>query len=193
MKKIKKIIYPYIFSDDLPMEAKMLNVVFFCGIFFASAAIITRISMGANPFLIFAVLAIALSAAFLVYISNHFRQYALCSRITILVVCNIFLPATYFFLGGVASSSVAYFVLSLVMVILLSRGKSGVIFCAIHVTLVFACYYVSYRYPNLAPAPNYPPAYRNLLVYLDHIQTFLIVGGCIGVIFKFQNKVYAME
>jgi signal transduction histidine kinase/FixJ family two-component response regulator/HPt (histidine-containing phosphotransfer) domain-containing protein len=193
MKKIKKTIYSYVFSDDLPMEAKMLNVVFFCGIFFTSAAIITRILMGANPFLIFVVLAIALSAAFLIYISNRFHLYTLCTRITILVVCDIFLPATYFFIGGVASSSVAYFVLSLVMVILLSRGKSGVIFCVTHIMLVFACYYVSYRYPNLAAAPDYPPAYRDLLVYLDHIQTFLIVGGCIGVIFKFQDKVYVIE
>ncbi|MFP3090810.1 ATP-binding protein [Treponema sp. TIM-1] len=189
VKKLKKIIYPYIFSDDIPIEAKMLNVVFFCGIFFASAAVITRILMGAKPFLILVGLFIVLSIAVLIYISNRFHLYTACTWITIIAICDIFLPAAYFLLGGVAGSSVAYFVLSLVLVFLLSKGRGGMAFCVTHLMLVFACYYISYRYPNLVARP----AYRNFFVYLDHIQSFLIVGGCIGVIFKFQNKVYFME
>jgi signal transduction histidine kinase/CheY-like chemotaxis protein/HPt (histidine-containing phosphotransfer) domain-containing protein len=193
MHKLRRIIYPYIFSEDLPMEAKMLNAVFICGMFFASIAVITRIFMGANPVLLLVVLAIALSATLLIYVCNRFRLYTLCAWITVLVICDLFMPAVYFFLGGVASSSVAYFVLSMVIVVLLSRGKSGIAFVVTHVLLVLACYYVSYRFPDLVVKPNYSPERRDLLAYLDHIQTFLIVGGCIGVIFNFQNKVYALE
>jgi signal transduction histidine kinase/DNA-binding NarL/FixJ family response regulator/HPt (histidine-containing phosphotransfer) domain-containing protein len=193
MKKFKQFIHRYIFSDNIPLEEKMLNAVYLCGMIFASAAIITRILMGASPYLVLLVIAIDCSIICLMYICNRFHLYRACILITIILVCDVLLPAAYFFLGGVTGSSLAYFILSLVLIFLLSRGKSAVIFLATHIILVIACYCLSYQYPNLVIPLSGFTTNQELLIYVDKIHSFLIVGGCIGFIIKFQTIVYLKE
>jgi signal transduction histidine kinase/DNA-binding response OmpR family regulator/HPt (histidine-containing phosphotransfer) domain-containing protein len=190
MKKLKQFIHRYIFSDAIPLEAKLLNVVYLCGMIFASASIITRILMGASLYLVLLVVAIDISIAWLMYICNRFHLHRACTLLTIILVCDIMLPAAYFFLGGVAGSSLAYFILSLVLIFLLSRGKIAPIFLATHIMLVIGCYYFSYRYPDLVIPLGDSLTDKDLRIYLDHIQSFLVVGGCIGIIIKFQTNVY---
>ncbi|MDR1932644.1 MAG: response regulator [Spirochaetales bacterium] len=192
-RKIKDFIRRYVLSDKIPLEGKMINIIYLSGISFASVALVTRIFMGASVFLLLVVLGVVISIASLMYICNHFRLYAICSRLTIIVVCDILLPAAYFALGGVASSAAAYFVLSVVIIVLLASGKSGAAFLTTHIILVIACYYASYRFPNLVVRQGEFFIYEDFRVYLDHIQSILIIGGCVGVIIKIQNKIYLME
>jgi signal transduction histidine kinase/DNA-binding NarL/FixJ family response regulator/HPt (histidine-containing phosphotransfer) domain-containing protein len=193
MKMVKQFIHRYIYSDNIPLEVKMLNAVYLCGMIFASVAIITRILMGASPYLVLLVIAIDLSIVCLMYICNHFHLYRACILITIIFVCDILLPAAYFVLGGITGSALAYFILSLVLIFLLSHGKSAVIFISTHIVLVLACYYLNYRYPNLVIPLTGFTTNQDLLIYMDKIHSFLIVGGCIGFIVKFQTAVYFKE
>ncbi|MDR1894132.1 MAG: response regulator [Spirochaetales bacterium] len=190
---LKNIFHRFIFSDKIPLEGKLINTIFLSGIIFASAGVITRIFMGASIFLLLVVLAIVISIACLMYICNHFNLYTLCAGITIVLVCDILLPAAYFTLGGVASSASGYFILSVVIIVLLSKGKSGIIFLGIHITIILLCYYISYLYPNLVIRLADLLIYENPLAYWDHIQSIFIIGGCIGLIIKIQNKIYLME
>jgi signal transduction histidine kinase/DNA-binding response OmpR family regulator len=193
MKEMKKFIHRYFLSDAIPLEAKMLNMIYICGMFFASGAVITRILMGASIYLILLVIGIVFSIACLMYICNHFHLYRACIQITVILLCDILLPAAYFFLGGVSGSSVAYFILGLVLIFLLSKGKNTFILCITNVMVVVSCYYLSYRYPNLVIPLGDFITHQDLRLYLDHIQSFLIVGLCIGVIVKFQTVVYIKE
>jgi signal transduction histidine kinase/ActR/RegA family two-component response regulator len=160
---------------------------------FASMALLSRIITGANVYLILVALGIIISIAALMYVCNRFHWYTLCTRITIILICDLLLPSTYFFLGGAAGSSAAYFILALVLICLLSRGKTGAFFCVTHAMVVFVCYYLNYRYPNLVFPAVDPAVRRGIYAYLDHFQSFFIVGLCIGVIIKFQIKIYLLE
>jgi signal transduction histidine kinase/ActR/RegA family two-component response regulator/HPt (histidine-containing phosphotransfer) domain-containing protein len=192
--RIKNFIYRRVFLDSAPLEGKILNVIYLCGILSASIAVVSRIITGLPFYQNLTVLGIIISIVCLMYISNRFHWYTLCTRITIILICDILLPSTYFYLGGAAGNSTAYFILAVVLVFLLSRGKSGVFFCITHVMVVLACYYLNYRYPNLvSSAAVYPAARRSLYPYLEHFQSFFIVGMCIGVIIKFQRKIYLLE
>jgi signal transduction histidine kinase/CheY-like chemotaxis protein len=193
MKKIKKFIFRYVLSDEIPLDARVINMIYLVGIIFASIAVISRVLMGAGVFLILAVLAIIVSIVCLMYICNHFHLYTICTWITIIVLCDILLPVSYFALGGVASGAVAYFVLSLVIIFLLSKGRSGAVFLATHIIWVIACYYISFRFPDMVIRLGNFLVYQDPRIYIDHIHSFLIVGVCIGVIIKFQNRIYIME
>jgi signal transduction histidine kinase/HPt (histidine-containing phosphotransfer) domain-containing protein/ActR/RegA family two-component response regulator len=192
-KEIKQFIYRHVLSDSVPLEAKILNLIYLCGIVFASMAMVSRIIMGVPFYRNLTALGIIVSIVCLMYVCNHFRWYTLCTRITIIFICDILLPSTYFFLGGAMGNSAAYFILAVVLIFLLSRGKSSVFFCITHIMVVFTCYYLNYRYPNLASSTVDPAAQRNLYPYLEHFQSFFIVGMCIGIIIKFQNKIYLLE
>ncbi|MDR1971073.1 MAG: GAF domain-containing protein, partial [Treponema sp.] len=197
IRMMKDLVYRYILSDEVPLEAKMINTIFLTGISFASLAIVTRVLMGASVFLLLVVLAVIISVICLTAACNHFRLYTLFSRIAIIVVCDMLLPAAYFTLGGVASSAPVYFVLSIIIIVLLSGGKSSVVFLITHIIWVVFCYYISYRFPNLVIRQGVSAEsfviYGDYRVYLDHVQSILIVGGCIGAIIKIQNKIYLVE
>ncbi|MDR1566104.1 MAG: response regulator [Treponema sp.] len=193
MNRLKQFIHRYALSDATPLEAKMLNITFLCGITSSSVAVITRIITGASPYLILVVLAIIVCSGCLLYVSNRFHLYTACTWISLILLCDILLPAAYFFLGGVAGSSAAYFALGLVLIFLLSGGKSTLVLGISHVIVAIICYYLNYRYPNLVTPVGDFLNHQDLRIYLDHIQSFLIVGGCIGVIIKFQNIVYRKE
>ncbi|MDR1898691.1 MAG: response regulator, partial [Treponema sp.] len=191
--RIRDFIYRNVLADEVPLEAKMINMIFLAGTSFASVAIITRIFMGASVFLLLVVLSIIVSIVCLMAAGNRFRLYTIFSWIAIIVICDILLPAAYFALGGVASSAPAYFVLSMVIIILLSKGKSSAVFLITHILWVVFCYYSSYRFPNLVIRLGDFEIYQDIRVYQDHIQSIVIVGGCICVIIKIQNKIYLVE
>jgi signal transduction histidine kinase/AmiR/NasT family two-component response regulator len=190
---LRTLIYRYVFSDEVPLEAKMINTIYLTGVSFAVLAIVTRILMGASVFLLLVVAGIALSVVFLMSFYNRSPLYRVWSWIAIVVLCDMLFPAAYFALGGVASSAPAYFVLTIVIIVLLSRGRSCVVFLVTHIIWVAVCYYISYRFPNLVVRIGEFAIYREPRIYLDHLQSILIVGGCTAVIIKIQNKIYLME
>ncbi|MDR3123934.1 MAG: response regulator, partial [Treponema sp.] len=193
MKRLRAFINRYAFSEDLPLEAKAINVLYLCGTSTVFLALMSRVITGTNRYVVIAALLIILAGVFLMYISNRFRLYTLCSWLTVILVCDIMLPAVYFFLGGVASGATSYFVVSMVIVFLVFRGKYFFIALVTHILVVFSCYYLSYRYPGLTLPPGESIFQGDFRAYFDHIQSFLIAGACVGIIVKFQRKVYLME
>jgi signal transduction histidine kinase/HPt (histidine-containing phosphotransfer) domain-containing protein/AmiR/NasT family two-component response regulator len=171
----------------------MVNTIYLSGMVFAVLAIFTRIALGAGPLLLLVVLAIVLAILGLMVAYNRFHLYTLCSWGSIIILCDILLPAAYFALGGVASSAPAYFVLSMVIIALLSKGKSGLVFFITHIMWIILCYYISYRFPHLVIRLGDFPIYQDPRIYFDHIQSILIVGGCICFIIKIRNKLYLMK
>ncbi|MDR1177936.1 MAG: bacteriohemerythrin [Spirochaetaceae bacterium] len=155
----------------------------------ALTAMITRIIMGSNRYLILMILGFNIVIACLMFISNHFRLYTLCRWITVVVLCDILFPLVYFALGGIDSSMAGYFVLSIVVVFLLTRGKSRVIFLCGHLLLIVACYYLS----SLPSFTRFIPAVSRTYRYLDHVQTLVVVGLSIGAAIIFQSRIYTSE
>ncbi|MDR1618617.1 MAG: response regulator [Treponema sp.] len=187
MEHIKSLIQRYIFSDRLSLDAKMLNMICSVGIVAALVATITRLVMRSNLFLIIVMLGITLSIAALVFFCNRLKLYTIGCRVFLLAFCDMLLPLSLFFLGGVASGMAAYFVLSIVVIFFMLGGKSRALFLATHIIWVIICYYLSFRFPHLVlPLTGVDQ-------YLDNIQSFLVVGFFIGFVIIFQNRIYLNE
>jgi hemerythrin-like metal-binding protein len=194
MKKIRiktfsNLFGKYVFSDELSLEARLLNMVYLVGIGAALTAAISRVLISNDLFINFVMAAIAGSVAFLWYVANRFKIYTICKWITLIVLCDILLPMAYFALGGLASGMAAYFVLSIAVIYILSGGVSRVFFLISHLAIVFACYYLSSLPGIQALIPDTSGTNR----YLDHIQSFLIAGFFVGTVFVFQNRIYTAE
>jgi signal transduction histidine kinase/DNA-binding response OmpR family regulator len=81
----------------------------------------------------------------------------------------------------------AYFVLGVVLVFLLSQGKSRVVFLIIQLAVIAAAFCGAYFFPRLV----IPESDFHLL--LDSIQAVSFSGLFIGLTFVFQNKLYLRE
>jgi signal transduction histidine kinase/DNA-binding response OmpR family regulator len=184
---MKNLIQHYIFSGRLSLDAKMLNMICSVGIVAALVATITRLIMRSNLLLIAVMLSITLSVVALMFFCNRFKLYAIGYWVFLFTFCDMLLPLAFFSLGGVASGMTAYFVLSIVVIFFLLRGKSRIIFLVTHIIWVISCYYLSFRFPNLVlPLTGVDQ-------YLDNIQSFLVSGFFIGLVIIFQNRIYLDE
>jgi signal transduction histidine kinase/DNA-binding response OmpR family regulator len=189
MLKLKTIVQKYLYSEELPLEIRMLNMVYLVGIAAASVTILTRIAAGANIYLILVVFMIDCSVILMMYLSTRFHLHRFSRWVLIIAMCDILFPLGYFALGGLNSSMVGNFILSIVVIFLLAEGKSRLIFLATHILIIILSYYLS-SLPWFSRFIADKAAYNR---YLDHIQTLLVAGLCIGMFIVFQKQIYTIE
>ncbi|MDR2143373.1 MAG: histidine kinase, partial [Treponema sp.] len=187
MKKFKKLINRYVFSEDIPLDARLLNMICLVGMAAALVSTITRVFMGNSLPMIIVMLGIIVSIGGLLYISNCYHLYRLGIWITLITLGDILFPLAFFYLGGSDGGMAAYFALSIVTIFLLTRGRICGLLLVIHIVWVIICYYVGYAFPHLiTPLDGFQKP-------LDNIQALLVAGFFIGAVIKFQNRIYQTE
>ena len=86
---ISPLLRRYVFSEELPLEARLLNTIYLVGIFASLAADITRLAAGNNIAVIAIISAIVIFVIIMMYITNRYRVYTVSRWIIIIVLCNI--------------------------------------------------------------------------------------------------------
>jgi hemerythrin-like metal-binding protein len=189
MQNLQSFIRKYIYSEELPLEARISNMIYLVGMGAAFITMLSRFIFGTHFFLVLVLLAINFCITAVMYIANHFRLYTACRWFLVIALCDILFPLGYFALGGIESAMPGYFVLSIVIVFLLLQGKSRTVFLVIHIGLAISCYYLG----TLPFFSRFIADIGDSNRYLDHVQTFVVVGLCIGSIIVFQNRIYTIE
>jgi signal transduction histidine kinase/DNA-binding response OmpR family regulator len=187
IKRLKDFIWRYIFSEELPLDARMVNMLCFVGLAAAVIATLSRIVMGSSREIILVMIGICLVAAFFSYVCNRFRLYAFTTWAILIMLCDILFPLALFFLGGADSGMAAFFVLSIVVICFLSRGLARALLLVTHIIWVTACYIGAFLFPDLVTALS------PLRQTLDNILSFLVAGFFVGCVIQFQNRIFLAE
>jgi signal transduction histidine kinase/CheY-like chemotaxis protein/HPt (histidine-containing phosphotransfer) domain-containing protein len=187
-KNLRNFIARYFFAENLPLEGRVFNLVLGFGVFACIGALIVRIIEGVSFTSVIAVgvLTLVIIAAF--QMCNKFRSYHLGIWIALIITCNILFPLIFFTNAGIDSGMTGYFVLTIVLIFLLLRGKECLFMLIFHILIVLTCYLVQKMYPGLIT-----PFMTDFQKYMDHIQTVLISGIFIGLVIKYQNRIYEEE
>jgi signal transduction histidine kinase/DNA-binding response OmpR family regulator len=187
LKALRQLVYKYVFSNELPLEARRLNMIYIVGMFAITASLLTRLAEGVDAVIVAYKLGIVACIAASMLVCNRFRLYALSTWLALLVLGDFFFPLGYFLLGGIDSGMSMYFVLSIVVVFLFARGKALGMFLAAQIAAIVGTYALEARYPGLvAPISDF-------MRYTDVIQSVLISGLFIGLVVKFQSMLYDDE
>jgi signal transduction histidine kinase/DNA-binding response OmpR family regulator len=187
MNKLKAFIIKYIFSEDLPLNARRINMICLVGMTAALVATISRIFMKSSPVMILVMAGIVFSVGFLMFVCNRFQWYVQGSWITLLLLCDILFPTAFFFLGGTESGMAAFFVLSIVVIFLILEGRALYIFLGVHIVLIAGCYAAEYWFPQLVISVS-----RDY-IFFDNIMALLVSGFFIGIVILFQEQIYLAE
>jgi signal transduction histidine kinase/CheY-like chemotaxis protein len=187
-KELEAFISRYFFSEKLPMEGRVFNLVLGFGIFACIAAMIARIIEGVSLIAIIAVTGMMVVIVITFFICNTYRIYHLGIWAALIVVCDILFPLVFFTNAGADSGMAGYFVLTIVLIFLLLRGRECVIMLLSHIAIVFGCYLIQKFYPALVI-----PFTSEFQKYVDHLQTILVSGLFIGLVIKYQTRIYEEE
>jgi signal transduction histidine kinase len=187
-KKRNTFIARYFFAEELPLPGRVFNLVLVFGIFACIAALAARIIEGVSSISILAVAGIILVILFTFYMCNKFRIYRLGIWLALIVVCDILFPLIFFTNAGSDSGMAGYFVLTIVLIFLLMRGRECFIMVVIHIIIILSCYLIEKFNPHLII-----PFTADFQKYVDNIQTILVSGLLIGMVIKYQIRIYENE
>ncbi|MDR3037659.1 MAG: bacteriohemerythrin [Coriobacteriales bacterium] len=187
MKKIQSFIERYVFSEELYLGARLLNMILLVGIVSAAALLIVRVAMGSSVWLLALIVAIVGLLVLVMCLCNRFNLYRAGMWFVAIAICDIAFPLAFFALGGAESSIPAYFILSIIIIFFLMEGRSFIVMLVVHFVIVAACYFVGSLNPGLV-AP-----YDSQVAILDHMSSIVVIGCCAGLILKFQKTTLLHE
>ena len=187
-KRIGNLIAKYIFRDEIPLEGRIFNLVLLFGIVAELVAIVVRIIERVSAAAVLAVAGMVVVTAGALWLCNRFRRYRLGIWLALISVCDLLFPVIFFTNGGVSSGMTAYFVMCIVLIFFLLKGKECFIMLLIQNVIMVGCYLTAkFGIINVIPFKSDFP------LYVDVIHSILVAGVLIGFIIKFQNKIYETE
>ncbi|MDR1105894.1 MAG: response regulator [Treponema sp.] len=188
IRNLRKFVFRYIFSEELPLYSRIFNLVLVFGIAGCAASAAARIIEGVSALsvMVMAAMMLIIFAAF--WLCNKFGIFAVVIRIGLISFCEILLPAIYFTSGGIDSGMTGYFCLGIALNFLLLRGWECFFMSLLNIVVILACYFIGKTWPGAVI-----PFMRDFQRYVDHIQTVLVSGIFIGFIIKYQARIYERE
>ncbi|MDR2665633.1 MAG: response regulator [Oscillospiraceae bacterium] len=173
------------FSEDLPLRARLFNIIVgICLILCAFATVATFVQ--AASFFARAATAVTLAVmVLLVFWPNMTGYYRFGSFVLLTFVCDIMFPVIFFSTNGLGSGIMMYMLLGSIITFLLLDGMDCIVMIAIYLAVVLTCIYLSYARPGLVV-----PFDNRVTVYTDNAYTMVFSSVAVGLIIKFQNKVY---
>ncbi len=185
---IKRIQY-YVkeFLDErLDFQERLMRIVFLLA--FAAAVIGTgRVLVGADMAVLNALIPLCIVSALSLYIAVRYRRIRLASWLLILVSNLILFPMIFLMSSGMDSGTPIWFVLGLVYIFLLFKGRD--FWAALLLTLAsyLGTYALAYFRPDIMPEVE------RSYSFTDSYVTLCCVSCFIGIMLKVQSKTYETE
>lgn len=184
LKKLMKAI----FGDEMDLKERLFRIILVVGTVAVGAAILQGLTLvnALSLMTIYTVMFIAFVSAFI--LTFKFHNIELSS--TILGIALIFIALPYIFLkgGGVNSGAGLWMCLGIFYVFIMFSGKKLWVFLIITLLIDLSCYVVAYQFPEMVVELATP-----FEKTFDSVFAVIVVGITVGIIMKFQLKVFERE
>ncbi|MDR1531544.1 MAG: response regulator [Clostridiales bacterium] len=191
MKMLRNLVAKYIFSDSLDFKQRVQNMVCMIGLpalvvgeaayIFQGASLLTFLSA------LFMLVALILFQYFCIRFADKVNLINNLTLLMLVLLTDITYPVIYFSNGGIRGGTMGYFILSTVLIFLLSRGIVCTILVIVHALIILAVYYLEYS-RLLRPVPL-----STAQQFSDSITVFFISGTFIGLVIKALSFMYYRE
>ena len=173
------------FSEEMPIEQRLFNVITIGGIFAGTVSTLIGIILQFSILSVIETTTVFLILLYLLYRANKNNKFDKAALMVCVGVNLILFPMIYFANGGMHSGMPLWFVLGVVYDFMLLEGKRFYIALFGGFLAVVLCALGSYFHPEYVLTIE-----TELGVYLDIIQSIIIVSVIIGALIRFQLSVY---
>jgi signal transduction histidine kinase/ActR/RegA family two-component response regulator len=188
LKKIQDWALKNINREDIPLAVQLATIVIILANFCGSIATVIKLLEGV-PLASGIIMAGTLAMAGILYvICIKFKKNKLGIFLCYFFGCMVCIPYTFLVGGGISSGLIAYFVLSLVLIVFMFHDNNWIPITILQIMIFIACIGVSYFFPDFIEGPE-----SRKILHLDNIQGVLICGLTIGGLIKFQIWAYQLQ
>lgn len=178
----------YINDSEQDLRARMLNIVLVGSIAASAAGTVNSIVVRATWMCVVLTFSIMLLAMWLLKYLWKTHRTTQVSVILGIAVNVVLFPVIYFTGGGIYGSINTWFELGFLFCFLLFTGKVFFIMTGVSFVSFTCCYVISYLKPEWMIRLN-----SELDIYLDIYIGLIAASLIVGVLFKFQMKLYERE
>ncbi|MDR1421253.1 MAG: response regulator [Coriobacteriales bacterium] len=184
IERLKNIILSYLYDEAIPMQGRLFNVMILIGLVATGMALASHsvISPRLSVFVVMMLSAVVLVVSFA--LANHFRRYTFAVYVSIILVFDIAYPINFFFWGGLHSSMITFFALTIVFIFLLLSGWRLFWMALLHIAIIASCYFLEFRFPALVT--QLPLSYQ----FIDAVYSLILCAVFIGLVLQFMISTY---
>ncbi|MCH5262760.1 MAG: DegV family EDD domain-containing protein [Lachnospiraceae bacterium] len=185
LNKIKQFMHSLI-GGELGLEERISRTVLLLA-FIGSVIGMGRVGLGVTPVVLFALVPMCIVAGIALYMSVKQGQTKIASWLLILIYNVVLFPIVFVMSGGIHSGTPVWFVLGLVYIFLLFKGKELIAALVVSFGAFLATYIVTYLYPEILMEVSREYG------YVDSYVTLLNVSIFVGILMKIQQITYDKE
>ena len=186
IKKIHTFIQA-LFSKELELQERLVRMVFAMA-FIASIIGMGRILLGADWIVLVALMPMCIVSGGALWITVKYHKVRFASWLLIITTNVILLPMVYILSSGVESGTPIWFVLGVVYVFLLFKGREFALALSLSLTAYALTYLISYGYPEILP-----PTPGRFYTLGDSYATLVCISCFVGILLKNQISTYDRE
>jgi signal transduction histidine kinase/CheY-like chemotaxis protein len=176
-----------VLNDNLPLEARIINMIFLVGIVGATLVLLLR-AVFQFSWMLVVVLAVSIAILILTMaLANRTKAFTLFAWICTIALCDFCFPLGFFYLGGATSSISAYFIISTFVIFLLIRTRGRTVMLIFHFILIIIVYTIGYLHPEILSPPE------GIFQIIDQVGSIIIIGCCLGIIIALDEMIIRFE
>ncbi|MCR5685232.1 MAG: DegV family EDD domain-containing protein [Lachnospiraceae bacterium] len=177
----------YVLNDEKPLHDRQLILMLTVTILAWIITLVEKTILGRNRFS-----NIALAAGIVIYIlvtvvcvkMNKIRFGAV---ILTAGVCFGYIPATFFYSGGIYGDAPLWFLFSILFVCMALSGKAKIILLILDGVCAAVCWFISFHYPYIYPHNN------SRIAHIYSLVAFFLIAVAVSIMMGFQNYLYKRE
>jgi signal transduction histidine kinase len=187
MIRFRKFLDRYIFTDGLNFDARVFNLLCIVGTLALFASAVGHAIENSSGVMMVVKIVMILGAVAMLYAANKFNLHRQGRLVVIIAYCDLLFPLIFITNGGSFSGFAAYFVLTINLIVLLTRGKWLLLFIPTHMAIIIGCYLIDRYIPDMITPLN------SFQHYTDNVISIAIAGAFIGLIIKGLSELFIRE
>ncbi len=181
-------LYRALVSDEMELKERLFRIILVVGTIAVGTAILQGLTLvnAKNLMIIYGIMFAAFTTAIILTFKYH--NIELSSVLLGIVIIVLALPVIFLKGGGVNSGAGLWMCLGIFYVFIMFSGKKLITFFILTVLIDIGCYALAYIYPEQVIELATP-----FEKHFDSLFAVIIVGVTVGIIMKFQLKVFERE
>ena len=181
MKKVWKKFYKNLFSSEIDLRERLFRVILVCGLVILLVATVETIIVQSSLGIIMPYLVMILSVTAALYATVVLKKTTLAIWGIGMVLNIVVLPEVFLTSGGVHGGAATWLLMGILYNTLMFDGKAFIRMQFMTVCIDCILYAIAFRFPD------YVKGYASESdVYLDSLFSVIMVGLCVGAVFKYQ-------
>jgi signal transduction histidine kinase/CheY-like chemotaxis protein len=177
----------YVFTDSLHFDDRVFNLVCIVGTVALFASAVGHIIENSNKTMMLVKIVMILGAIALLIIANKYKLHDQGRWLVVIAYCDMLFPLIFITNGGSLSGFAAYFVLTVNLIMLLTRGAILYISLITHVAIIVGCYLLDLLAPQIIIPLN------TFQRYVDNVISIVIAALFIGFVIKGMSGLFIRE